>query len=212
MGLHLHRQVQNQSQHARPAAGTIDRVAADDLRMIDICSDGDVAMSSEKSEPAELPPEEIKKRAMLAKQVAAGLGEIVSLLVRSPTEKHHSLADLEWMVLPAVTTGQFAVADAQSKQTGVVMPVAAVLWAFVSEDIDRQLSANLNEPFRLKPPDWRSGKIPWIVMAIGDPKVVGTLLQNVSRSVFKDQPAKMRAKGPKGDIVVGRLEAAPARS
>lgn len=157
----------------------------------------------------ELAPEEARKRAMLAKQAAAALGEIVSLLMRAPAEKHRALSDLEWMVLPAVVTGQYAVADAQSKTTGAVMPVGAVVWAFVSPQIDRQLSDTAGEPFQLQPQDWRSGEIPWVVMAIGDQKVLGGLLQNLAKTVFKDRPAKMRAKGPDGNIVVGRLELPP---
>ena len=170
-----------------------------------------VAGAPESSKP-DLPPEEARKRAMLAKQAAAGLGEIVSLLVRAPSEKHHSLSDLEWMVMPAIMTGQFAVADAQSKQTGAVMPVGAVLWAHVSPEIDRQLSEQLDKPVRLKPQDWRSGDIPWIIMALGDPKVLGGLLQNLAQSVFKARPAKMRARGPDGKVVVGRVELRPQES
>jgi cytolysin-activating lysine-acyltransferase len=145
----------------------------------------------------------------MAKQAAAALGEVVSLLMRSPSEKSHMLSDLEWMVMPAIMTGQYAVADAQSKTSGAVMPVGAVLWAFVSPEIDRQLTENATQPLRLQPKDWRSGDIPWIVMAIGDPKVLGGLLQNLAKSVFKDRPAKMRAKGPDGKVMVGKLEVGP---
>ncbi len=133
----------------------------------------------------------------------------MSLLIRAPGEKHRALSDLEWMVIPAVMTGQFAVADAQSKTSGTVMPVGAVLWAFVSPEIDKMLTETAGADIRLKPQDWRSGDIPWVVMAIGDPKVLGGLLQNLAKSVFKDRPAKMRAKGPDGKVVIGRLELAP---
>ena len=60
----------------------------------------------------------------MAKHIAASFGQIVTLLMRSPADKAITLQDLEWMVVPAIMTGQFAVADAQSKETGVVMPVA----------------------------------------------------------------------------------------
>jgi cytolysin-activating lysine-acyltransferase len=167
-------------------------------------------MTTAPKPPApDLAPEEARKRAAIAKQAAAALGEIVSLLMRSPADKHHSLADLEWMVLPAIVTGQFAVADAQSKSTGAVMPVGAVIWAFVSAEVDKLLTEAADKPVRLKPQDWRSGEIPWIVMAIGEPKVLGGLLQNLAKTVFKGRPAKMRAKGPDGKIKVGRLELAP---
>lgn len=157
----------------------------------------------------ELSAEEAQKRAGIAKQAAAALGEIVSLLMRSQVERQLPLSDLEWMVLPAIMSGQYVVADAQSKTTGAVMPIGAVLWAFVSDDLDRQLSNNLDQPVRLGVQDWRSGQNAWVVLAIGEPKIVGGLLQNLAQSVFKDRPAKMRARGPDGKMVAGRLEFGP---
>jgi cytolysin-activating lysine-acyltransferase len=155
-----------------------------------------------------LSTEEAKKRALLAKHVAASFGEIVTLLMRSPADRQRSLQDLEWMVAPALMTGQFAVADAQSKETGVVMPVGAVLWAFVSPEVDKRLSETGDQGLRLTAAEWRSGEIPWIVMAIGEPKVVGGLLQQLAKTVFKGKPAKIRARGADGKMVVGRLEVA----
>ena len=160
-----------------------------------------------------LSAEEIKKRGAAAKHVAASFGEIVTLMMRSAADTSITLRDLEWMVVPALQTGQFAVADAQSKETGAVMPVAGVLWAFVSDEIDQKLSSNLDQPIKLKPADWRSGKNAWIVMAIGESKILGGLLQQLSREVFAGQPPKMRARGADGKIAVGRLEfSAPAAS
>jgi hemolysin-activating ACP:hemolysin acyltransferase len=159
-----------------------------------------------------LPPEELKRRAIIAKQIAASFGEIVTLMMRSPADRKHSLEDLEWMVAPALMTGQFAVADAQAKDNGSVMPIGAVMWAFVSEDVDRRLTANIEQPLRLEPKEWRSGQIPWIISAIGEPKVVGGLLQQLTKTIFKDRPAKMRARGTDGKTFVGRLEISPDAS
>ncbi len=155
---------------------------------------------------AELPAEEAKRRAALAKQAAAAFGEFVTLLMQAPSEKNRPISDLEWMILPAIVTGQYVLADAQSKQTGAVMPVAGIIWALVSADIDRQLTENLEKAPRLRPQDWRSGDIPWIIMALGDQKVLGGLMQNLTKSVFKDKAAKVRARGADGKITVGRLE------
>ncbi len=153
--------------------------------------------------------EEVKKRAIAAKQVAASFGEIVMLLMRSPTEKFHSLQDLEWLIAPALVRGQFALADAQSKETGVVMPVGAVLWALVSAEVDKRLTEKTEEPIRLLPDEWRSGDIPWIILTAGDSKVVGGLLQQMTKAMFKEKPAKIRVKGQDGKVVVGRLEVSP---
>jgi hemolysin-activating ACP:hemolysin acyltransferase len=159
-----------------------------------------------------LPPEEARKRAAMAKHIAASFGEIITLLMRSPADKAITLQDLEWMVVPAILTGQFAVAEAQSKETGVVMPVGAVLWAFVSAEIDQKLMSNPDQPVKLAPADWRSGDNPWVVMAIGDPKIVGGLLQQLMKTAFAGRTAKMRARGADGKVTVGRLEAGPPPS
>jgi hemolysin-activating ACP:hemolysin acyltransferase len=154
---------------------------------------------------APLDPEQAKRNLAAAKQAAAAFGEIVTLLVRSSSEKHHSLADLEWMVIPAVARGQFALAEAMSKETGAVAPVGAVLWAFVSEDVDRRLS-DLSAPARLTPVEWRSGDIPWVILMTGDTKVLGGLLQQMAKTVFKDKAPKMRFRSNDGKVSIGHLE------
>ncbi len=150
-------------------------------------------------------PEDAKKRMIASKQMAAAFGEIVSLLMRSPSDKHHSLQDLEWLVVPAVVRGQYALAEAQSKETGATAPVGAVLWGLVSDEVDKRLS-DLSAPLRLKPDEWRSGDIPWIVHATGDMKVLGGLIQQLTKTAFKDRQPKMRVRGRDGKVSVGHLE------
>lgn len=160
----------------------------------------------------DLPAEESRRRAGLAKQAAAAFGELVTLLMHAPSEKGRPLSDLEWMLMPAVATGQYVIADAQSKQTGAVMPVAGVIWALVSPEIDKQLSQNLEQAPVLKRQDWRSGDIPWVIMALGDQKVLGGLIQNLANTVFKDKPAKIRARGKDGKVIVGKLDASARKA
>lgn len=156
-----------------------------------------------------LSKEELRRRATIAKHLSSAFGQIVTLLMRSEAERKRTLADLEWMVVPALMTGQFAIAEAQSKESGVVSPMAAVLWAMVSEDVDRRLAADPDKPMQLQAAEWRSGNIPWIVAALGDPKVTGQLLGQLSNTVFKEKPAKLRTRGPDGQAFIGRLEVDP---
>jgi hemolysin-activating ACP:hemolysin acyltransferase len=158
---------------------------------------------------APLSKEELRKRAAAAKQVSSSFADIVTMLMRSETERKRTLADLEWMVIPAMQTGQFAVAEAQSQETGVVTPMAVILWAMVSEEVDRRLTAQVGEPLTLTPAEWRSGSIPWIVAAFGDPKVVGQLFEQLSKTVFTKQPPKLRARDKDGTPMVGRIEVKP---
>ena len=154
---------------------------------------------------AALSPEDANRRSMADKQLAAAFGEIVLLLLRSSQNNRHSVADLEWLVVPAVRHGQFAVAEARSKETGAISPVGALLWAMVSDDVDRRLS-DMTAPLRLEPNEWRSGDIPWIILATGDTKVLGGLVQQLSKTVFKAKPPKTRIRGKDGKTSVGHLE------
>jgi hemolysin-activating ACP:hemolysin acyltransferase len=70
--------------------------------------------------------------------MSAAFGDAATVLMRSPHYKHYSLADLEWLVLPAIATGQFSLADARHRQIGLSAPVAVVLWASVSAEVDHK--------------------------------------------------------------------------
>ena len=149
--------------------------------------------------------EDARKRMNASKQMAAAFGEVVSLLMRSGSDKHHSLADLEWLVVPAIARGQYALAEAQSKETGATAPVGAVLWALVSQEVDKRLS-DISAPVRLRPDEWRSGDIPWIVLATGDLKILGGLIQQLTHKAFNERAPRMRVRGADGKISVGQLE------
>jgi hemolysin-activating ACP:hemolysin acyltransferase len=157
-----------------------------------------------------LSTEVAKQRAMQAKMVAASFGEIVTLLMRTPAYRLHAIQDIEWLIGPALLTGQFAIVEAQAKQTGVVTPVGAVLWAMVSPEVDARLSKDVDQPIRLTPQEWRSGTIPWIVLTLGDQNVVAGILRQLATNVFKTEPARLRARGEDGRVGVGRLSAEPA--
>lgn len=153
-----------------------------------------------------LDADEAKKRAVASKRMSAAFGDIVLLMSQSPGEQHYSLRDLDWLVAPAIRCGQFALAEAQSKENGMVTPVAAVLWGLVSADVDQRLTNQDTGPIRLTPPEWHSGDIPWIFYAIGDPNILGTLLDQLSKAAFKGRAPKMRVLGPDGKAKVGEVQ------
>ncbi len=144
---------------------------------------------------------EFKRRAAKSKQLQASFGEIVGLLMRTPKLEKMPLSYLEQMVVPAITTGQFMIAEAQAKKSGFVTPVAAVLWASVSEEIDRRLSDKTAEAVKLDPKDWKSGDIPWVIVAAGDQRVIKVLLQRIQETALKGRPLKFRSP-KKGDETV----------
>lgn len=86
------------------------------------------------------------------------LGQIVSLLGQSPSHKHVFLSDLEWLVLPALIGRQVRVWRRKTERG--TLPVAYASWAMVSAEVDQRLSQG---QIKLKPSDWRSGTIPWLI-------------------------------------------------
>ncbi len=128
---------------------------------------------------------------MLAKKVSSSFADIVTLLMRSETERNRTLADLEWMVVPAMQTGQFAVAEVQSQETGPWRPWGSCSGPWFRKTCDKGLRpkrpADEASARRMK-----SGDIPWIVAAFGENSVVGQLFEQLSKNVFTKQPAKLR--------------------
>jgi hemolysin-activating ACP:hemolysin acyltransferase len=158
--------------------------------------------------PADKPnSEEAQRRAAIAIRQSLAFAQIVSVLMRSPRYKHYTLSDLEWLVLPPLLTGQFSVAEASTKQGGPRVPVAVALWASVSAEVDKRLSENLAAPIRLRPDEWRSGDILWLVDAVGDARVVPQLLKPLSETVFKGRQVKVRRRGEDGKAAVKILGA-----
>ena len=143
-----------------------------------------------------LPPAALAGAA--SKLVAASVGDISVVFSRSPDHKHYALADLEWMILPAVAHGQFYVAEAMNKTTGFRAPIAVVTWALVSEEVDRRLSADLSDRIRLRPDEWKSGDVAWIVELAGAPAGVRHALQWLKAGPFKDRDIKLVVRDGSG--------------
>ena len=147
-----------------------------------------------------------RQRAATVRQLDLALGQIVSVLMRSSQHKHYSLADLEWLVLPAVLSGQFRIIQAQPK-AGAPAPVAVALWATVSDDVDKRLS-DLSQTARLRPDEWRSGNIPWLMELIADARVQQVLLKELGETIFKGRALKMRVRSADGKLQIATLKGA----
>ena len=147
---------------------------------------------------------------MASKLLMAGFGEIVSVLVRSQDYRGRPIAALEEIAIPAVLTGQFSLAQAQSSVNGMVAPVGVVFWARVSPVVDQRLTERIvTEPVRLQLPEWRSGLIIWIVDAVGEHKVVEAMLTRLLETEWNGQEVRLRARTKDGSYKVGVLGRGP---
>jgi hemolysin-activating ACP:hemolysin acyltransferase len=139
---------------------------------------------------------------------AANLGRLVALLMISQRHAKLTVHELNSFLAPALALGQFAVIGAKDTKDGPTKVAAAAWWAFVSAEVDQRLTASRDEFLKLKPEDWKSGTIPWIIEAVGESRIVNAMLKNIAARNFKGAPAKLRAVMPDGRIAVGRMEPA----
>jgi hemolysin-activating ACP:hemolysin acyltransferase len=148
------------------------------------------------------------KRQQRSARTTLVFGQVISLLMRSPEYKHFSLADLEWLVVPPVRLGQCGVAEVKMQEDSFAVPVAAALWASVSIEVDRRLSTELDKPLRLRPDEWRSGDILWLISAVGEARMVPQFLKQLERTAFKGREVKLRTRGRDGKTTVELLSRA----
>jgi hemolysin-activating ACP:hemolysin acyltransferase len=140
---------------------------------------------------------------------AATFGRLLALLMASPRHMSMTLAEANAYVAPAVALGQVAIMAAQKSEGGPMALAGAAWWALVSPEVDQKLSASRDAHLRLELADWNSGDQPWVIEAIGDPKVVNELVKRLAERNFKGKAAKLRAHLPDGRVAVGRLEPRP---
>ncbi len=159
--------------------------------------------------PAELSPEARRKAAETSRAVMAAFGQITSVLMRAQHYKQATLADLEWLVVPAVTTRQFSLAEAQSRTNGMSAPIGVLLWACVSPEVDQRLTASHEVPVRLNPNEWKSGDILWLVDAVGEPQMVQAMLRRMAEKDWQGRQVKMKARDKDGVLRVGLLATTP---
>ncbi|MEQ1673100.1 MAG: toxin-activating lysine-acyltransferase [Hyphomicrobium sp.] len=160
-------------------------------------------------EPGKLNAEQMKVMAATSKRLAAAFGDVVSLFMRTPDYRAMPLGDLEWLVVPAIATGQYTMAEAQSNTNGLIQPMGVVLWAHVSAEVDQRLSSNPDQPVRLTPREWTSGDQIWMVEAVGESRAVQALLQRMAGTVWKDKTVKIRTRGKDGKMAIGELSSGP---
>jgi hemolysin-activating ACP:hemolysin acyltransferase len=134
---------------------------------------------------------ELRARADALKRAAAALGEIVSVAMESPVHRRMTLADLEWLAMPALVNEQVLIIHAPARPGRPSVPSAVLMWASVSAEVDARLAAERDVPARLGLKERTSGDQLWITDAIGDSSLLNAGLDNLLKSTFKGRTVKL---------------------
>lgn len=133
------------------------------------------------------------------------LGDVVSVLMASEHHRSMNLADLQAIVVPSLLAGQYAIATTKGKAEAAGLPVAIVLWANVSVEIDQKLEKGPQAILQLKRKDWRDGKQPWVLVTAGPKGVVQNILRKLSADVWSSTPAKIHSRNAEGKTSVSSV-------
>jgi hemolysin-activating ACP:hemolysin acyltransferase len=155
------------------------------------------------SEPVDM--EKIKAGIERSRRTLVALGEVVSVLMKTPEYRNATLATVQSMVGPAIMSGQYLVLTAHEKSRGASAPVALAMWANVSEEVDRKLSQPDGQSVVLNAADWTSGKIAWLTVLAGDQRTLPALMGRLQQTTLKGRVVKYRAKGEDGKMQVRTL-------
>ncbi len=125
------------------------------------------------------------------------LGEVTWLLSHSPTHKHFSIGDLEWLVMPAILLEQFRVFHGEKH------PLGFALWATFSQEVEARFKeqAAAGGGVRLRPQDWKSGDRLWLIelvapFATPENKLQDAMLADLVQGVFKGKTFKLHTIDP----------------
>lgn len=135
------------------------------------------------------------------------LGEIASVMMRSPNFQNMPLGAFGALVTPALAANQFVVV--RHRVTGI--PAAVCLWACVSPEVDARLSQNLDQPAALKAEEWKGGEICWVIAAAGEQNAVRAAMSGM-HAMTGGKDAKIRTRDDSGTMRVAVLKPEPAPS
>lgn len=151
---------------------------------------------------AALSGEDQKRNVERSRQFTLALGQITAVAIHSKQHQSLKLSELRSRVVPALLTGQFALASRRDERLGVQTPVTALLWASVSDAVDRRLSEGDGGELKLERADWRGGPHIWVVDVFGDQGLLPGLLRQLGEAQWSGKSVKMFVRDVDGRRVV----------
>jgi cytolysin-activating lysine-acyltransferase len=120
--------------------------------------------------------------------VRESFGSIVMSMMLLPRYRNQTVGDLQHLVLEPLIRDRVALAYPGDKDNNELADLAGMaIWASVSEEVDKRIREQIKAgsfPLRLKPEDWTSGDINWLLDVIApNTKATTAVLANFGKVV-----------------------------
>ena len=148
-----------------------------------------MSVSENQNEASVLGTDHHRQAAELRHRINATIGQIVLAMSVVPRYRHHSLADIQTMVLEPLIRDRIAIAQSKEETAeGAMGPLAGIaIWASVSDEVDAKVREQIKGgafPVRLKPEEWVSGDKIWLLDVIApSQKLASAVLVNFKQVV-----------------------------
>lgn len=151
----------------------------------------DTEASAEAVTPPEIDPAILARLAELRAHLRQSFGQVVMSMMVLPRYRHQTVMDLNHLVLEPLIRDRIAMAYASGSKAEPGKPgpdvAGMAIWASVSEEVDARIREQIKAgvfPVRLKPEDWNSGDINWLLDVLAnDKKTAGNVIANFKQVV-----------------------------
>ncbi|CAN7688578.1 toxin-activating lysine-acyltransferase [Mesorhizobium sp. LjRoot246] len=140
-----------------------------------------------ESQPA-IDPAVLEKIKGIRARVHETFGKVALAMMAVPRYRHLSIADLQQLVLEPLIRDRIAIAQ-PAKEDGPQLEALAgiAIWASVSAEVDAKIREQIKAgifPVRLKPEEWTSGDINWLIDVIAPtPKLATAVIANFKQVI-----------------------------
>lgn len=140
-----------------------------------------------ESQPA-IDPAVLDKIKGIRARVHETFGKVALAMMAVPRYRHLSIADLQQLVLEPLIRDRLAIAQ-PAKEDGPQLEALAgiAIWASVSAEVDAKIREQIKAgifPVRLKPEEWTSGDINWLIDVIAPtPKLATAVIANFKQVI-----------------------------
>jgi hemolysin-activating ACP:hemolysin acyltransferase len=144
--------------------------------------------------------------AALGNERMRALGQIVGLLTRSAHHQTMTIADIKRGLIAPIMLGQYILAGRSNEGGAGSPPVAALIWARVSEAVDQRLTAAQSARIELAPDEWNTGDIVWLTEATGDLRLVPQMVVRLRATDPTIRAIRVASPAGDGKIAVRTLD------
>ena len=153
----------------------------------------------QQTEAPQLDPAVLAQIASIRSKVHESFGKIAMAMMVLPRYRNLSIGDLNAVLLEPLIRDRVAMASQKPEETegeaaGNEPLVGIAIWASVSEEVDGRIREQIKAgvfPVRLKPDEWTSGNINWLMDVIAPTQKLTTSVIANFKQVIKEGDMRM---------------------